>query len=623
MVTWKQLVGVALFVFVQEKHAGFIRDVSVETVKTGMQGATGNKGGVGIRMVIRNTSMAFICSHFAAGQKEVNERNSDYDSIARKLIFNFGVPLWAHDYVFWCGDFNYRINLPREEVIDLIQRLEWGLLLEHDQLRVSQKEGKCFKGFIEGDIAFAPTYKYDLFSDDYDTSEKCRIPAWTDRVLFWTRQYPWDMHNSKWTPGNIVHYGRAELKQSDHRPVLCIIDVVGRTVVEKKRDEIYNVVVESLGPTDCSIVIKVINSNREVNVKEVFTEKLYSELKSNLDDFGDVVMIRLLSDSIVATFKEATVALNVASSGLLKVGGYELAVSLKTESWKEQLQEELALSGDTTVPLVDVNLEEIEDSTETHVCLGNVEGVMEQLYIDDPDMDGLDQPEALTPTAVTPTQIDPIKPARPAPPRPTGPCRPPPPKPTPPGSSPASPALNRSDKFEPIDKPPRPAQLFSPNDIDLACPNGMFPNEDFPDPPSTFSTPSPPPPPPEQLPLVPSRTPSLDSPFNTCTNGGSSRVSLKSSQTFPSPPCEPPPSLPPSGPPPSFPLSESPPLLSGSRCVPLGLAPSLPPPGPPPSLPPRSPSHVIKPKDASVPPIPSRTLPPIPARNLPPIPPRK
>ena len=39
-------------------------------------------------MVIRNTSMAFLCSHFAAGQKEVNERNNDYDSIARKMIFN-------------------------------------------------------------------------------------------------------------------------------------------------------------------------------------------------------------------------------------------------------------------------------------------------------------------------------------------------------------------------------------------------------------------------------------------------------------------------------------------------------------------------------------------------------
>lgn len=25
-------------------------------------------------------------------------------------------------------------------------------------------------------MTFAPTYKYDLFSDDYDTSEKCTAP---------------------------------------------------------------------------------------------------------------------------------------------------------------------------------------------------------------------------------------------------------------------------------------------------------------------------------------------------------------------------------------------------------------------------------------------------------------
>ena len=48
---------------------------------------SGNKGGVGIRMVVHNTSMAFVCSHFAAGQKEVQERNNDYDTIARKMIF--------------------------------------------------------------------------------------------------------------------------------------------------------------------------------------------------------------------------------------------------------------------------------------------------------------------------------------------------------------------------------------------------------------------------------------------------------------------------------------------------------------------------------------------------------
>ena len=38
--------------------------------------------------------------------------------------------------------------------------------------------------FKEGNINFIPTYKYDKGSQNFDTSRKQRIPAWTDRVLF-------------------------------------------------------------------------------------------------------------------------------------------------------------------------------------------------------------------------------------------------------------------------------------------------------------------------------------------------------------------------------------------------------------------------------------------------------
>jgi hypothetical protein len=30
----------------------------------------------------------------------------------------------------------------------------------------------------------SPTYKYDNGTDDYDTSEKARVPAYTDRVVY-------------------------------------------------------------------------------------------------------------------------------------------------------------------------------------------------------------------------------------------------------------------------------------------------------------------------------------------------------------------------------------------------------------------------------------------------------
>lgn len=63
------------------------RDVAVDTVKTGMGGATGNKGAVAIRMLFHTTSLCFVCSHFAAGQSQVKERNEDFVEIVRKLSF--------------------------------------------------------------------------------------------------------------------------------------------------------------------------------------------------------------------------------------------------------------------------------------------------------------------------------------------------------------------------------------------------------------------------------------------------------------------------------------------------------------------------------------------------------
>ena len=49
------------------EHAPHIRDVAVDLVKTGMGGATGNKGTVAIRFRFHSTSLCFVCSHFAAG----------------------------------------------------------------------------------------------------------------------------------------------------------------------------------------------------------------------------------------------------------------------------------------------------------------------------------------------------------------------------------------------------------------------------------------------------------------------------------------------------------------------------------------------------------------------------
>jgi hypothetical protein len=58
-------------------------------------------------------------------------------------------------------------------------------------------------------LQYKPSYKYDSQSDQYDTSQKQRVPAWTDRVL-----YKGDC--------DLEYYCCRQLERlSDHRPVLA------------------------------------------------------------------------------------------------------------------------------------------------------------------------------------------------------------------------------------------------------------------------------------------------------------------------------------------------------------------------------------------------------------------
>lgn len=44
--------------------------------------------------------------------------------------------------------------------------------------------GEIFHGFSEGNITFAPTFKFDVGTNHYDSSSKQRVPSYTDRILF-------------------------------------------------------------------------------------------------------------------------------------------------------------------------------------------------------------------------------------------------------------------------------------------------------------------------------------------------------------------------------------------------------------------------------------------------------
>uniref|UniRef100_A0A8C9TZG4 phosphoinositide 5-phosphatase n=1 Tax=Scleropages formosus TaxID=113540 RepID=A0A8C9TZG4_SCLFO len=342
----EQLVGVCLFVFIRPHHAPFIRDVAVDTVKTGMGGATGNKGGVAIRMLFHTTSICFVCSHFAAGQSQVKERNDDYNEITRKLSFPMGRLLYSHDYVFWCGDFNYRINLPNEEVKELIRQQNWDALTAADQLLEQKNAGHVFHGFIEGQIDFPPTYKYDLFSDDYDTSEKCRTPAWTDRILWKRRKWNFDKTAEEmnlvcaaeddddksqytWTTGILKYYGRAELKTSDHRPVVAIIDVDVLEVDPEARHQVYKEVIALQGPPDGTVLVSLCSSGPD----DYFDDALIDELLKKFAAFGELIWMMMYYITVPLTLWMCCI----------QVLGKTIDIRLKSPGWIKSLEEEMSV----------------------------------------------------------------------------------------------------------------------------------------------------------------------------------------------------------------------------------------------------------------------------------------
>lgn len=137
-----QLVGAALIILVRAPLAANIRNVDIATKKTGFAGLAGNKGGVAIRMEIFDTSVCFLCAHLAAGHSNVEDRNQDYRTISEGLVFKKGKTIRDHEMVFFFGDFNYRIDMAYEDVLNCIGKGEIDYLLKYDQVNFSQSNAK-------------------------------------------------------------------------------------------------------------------------------------------------------------------------------------------------------------------------------------------------------------------------------------------------------------------------------------------------------------------------------------------------------------------------------------------------------------------------------------------------
>ena len=144
------LMYIRMAVFVRRELYYDIVHVKKDSEATGIGNMIGNKGAVAISFQLNESRFCFVGSHLAAHQTKVELRNANVREIVKGIKLKAGEFPKANEqtfdithrfhYLFWCGDLNYRIDMPRENVLAMIQEQEWDILKLNDQLLNEKKK---------------------------------------------------------------------------------------------------------------------------------------------------------------------------------------------------------------------------------------------------------------------------------------------------------------------------------------------------------------------------------------------------------------------------------------------------------------------------------------------------
>ncbi|BET01841.1 IPPc [Nesidiocoris tenuis] len=186
-----------LAIFIRRELIWFVSVADEATYSVRPGTAFRTKGAIAVAFYLFGTTFLFITCHLTAHQDKVKERLQDIRRIVKALELPCRLPCRHRnkdvtdnfDYVFWSGDLNFRLTRPRCEVLDWVAQRTFPLkepaqCTPGDQLTDSIVDGSILRGFEEGPLTFAPTYKYDPGTSLFDTSSKQRTPSYTDRILY-------------------------------------------------------------------------------------------------------------------------------------------------------------------------------------------------------------------------------------------------------------------------------------------------------------------------------------------------------------------------------------------------------------------------------------------------------